>query len=205
MAVFHCVEQLEENVFDETIVPQIAAAMQDLCGEIMVRRIVHDNVHVCILLNHAVEGDDARVGRGDLMESDFANLDLPLAESPMPGGNKAFHCAGPLGCMVAGVNRTINDTEASNTQNFDEFEGSSINECSDGRMGGERTLRIHGVPQGCFFSMGIFPVGCFSILCKVAKQIMLIGFGLSLNLATPTYKAFNLILGYTYAGAMMPL
>ena len=138
MAVFHCVEQMEENVLDETIVPQIAAAMQDLCGEIVVRCIVHDNVHVCILLNHAVEGDDARVGRGNLMQNDFANLDLPLAERPMPEGDKPFHCVGPLVCMAVGVNRTINDAEASNTQNFDKFEGSSINEIAGLSFGGTR-------------------------------------------------------------------
>ena len=135
MAVFHCVEQMEENVLDETIVPQIAAAMQVLCGEIVVRCIVHDNAHVCILLNHAAEGDDARVGRGDLKQSD---LDLPLAERPMPEGNKPLHCVGPLVCMAAEVNRTINDAEASNTPNFDEFEGSSIHEIAELLFGGTR-------------------------------------------------------------------
>jgi hypothetical protein len=62
MAVFNCVEQLEEDILDESIVPQIAAGMQDLCVEIMVRCIVHNDVSVVELFNDTMQGNHARVG-----------------------------------------------------------------------------------------------------------------------------------------------
>ena len=198
MAVFHCVEQLEENILDEIIVPKIAGIMQNLCGEIIVRCIVHDDVDVGTLLYHAVERDDARVGRGELVQSNFRNVDLLLVGSPMPWGNEVFCCVGLLASMVAGVNRTINDAVASNAQNFGEFEGSSINECSDrwiDGVEGRRNIRRQDVLQRGFCSLGVYPVGSFSIICKVAKRITLVRFGLSLSLATLTYKALIPILG----------
>jgi hypothetical protein len=42
---------------------------------------------------------------------------------------------------MAGVDRTIYDAVSTNTQNFDEFEGPSINESSDGWMDGGAELR----------------------------------------------------------------
>lgn len=79
VAVFHCVEQLEEDVFDETVVPEIATTMQDLGEEIVVRCIVHDDVGVVALFDDAMEGDHTRVGRSELVESYFADVDLSLA------------------------------------------------------------------------------------------------------------------------------
>ena len=93
-----------------------------------------------------MEGDDTRVGRGDLMQSDFVDVDLPLVNRP--GGNEAFHCIELLACMVAGVNHMINNAIASNAQDFNKFEGSSINECSNGQMDGFEdriNLQRHGV------------------------------------------------------------
>ena len=71
MAVFHCVEQLEEDVLDETIVRQIAAGMQDLRGEIMVRCIVHNDVSVVELFSNTMQGNHARVGSGNLVQRNF--------------------------------------------------------------------------------------------------------------------------------------
>ena len=79
VAVFHCVEQLEEDVFDESVIPKIATTMQDLREKIVVRCIVHDDVGVITLFDDAMEGDHARVGRGKLVECYFADVDLSLA------------------------------------------------------------------------------------------------------------------------------
>ena len=78
VAVFNCIEQLEENVLDEDVVPKIATTMQDLGEEIVVRCIVHDDVGVVALVDDAMEGDHARVGRGELVECYFADVDLSL-------------------------------------------------------------------------------------------------------------------------------
>ena len=78
MAVFNCIEQLEENVLDEGIVPKIATTMQDLGEEIVVRCIVHDNVGVVALVNDVMESDHARVGRGKPVKHYFTDVDLSL-------------------------------------------------------------------------------------------------------------------------------
>jgi hypothetical protein len=81
VAVFHCVEQLEEDVLDESVVPEIATTMQDLGEEIVVRCIVHDDVGVVALFDDTMEGDHARVGRGELVKCYFTDVDLSLARS----------------------------------------------------------------------------------------------------------------------------
>jgi len=62
MAIFNCIEQLEKDVLDEPVVPKIAAAMQDLGKQIVVRCIVHDDVSVVELFNDTMKGDHARMG-----------------------------------------------------------------------------------------------------------------------------------------------
>ena len=114
------------------------------------------------LLYYMAKGDNTRVGRGDLVQSNFANVDLPLVSRLVPWGNKAFHCVGLLACMVVDVNCTINNATASNTQKFDEFKGSSINEYSNGwRDGveGRTNLLRHVVLQQGFHSLGLSHVG----------------------------------------------
>ena len=44
----------------------------------MVRCIVHDDVGVVALVDDAMESDHARVGRGELVERYFADVDLSL-------------------------------------------------------------------------------------------------------------------------------
>ena len=84
VAVLDSVEQLQEDVLDEAIVPKIAAAMQDLGEEIVIRRIIHNDICVGALVHNAVEGDHARVCRGELVQGDFADVDLSLAWGLMP-------------------------------------------------------------------------------------------------------------------------
>jgi len=78
MAIFHRIEQLEEDVLDESVITKIAAAMQYLGEQVMVRSVVHDDVCQVAFLHHAVKGDHAWMRRCELMEGDFSNVDLAL-------------------------------------------------------------------------------------------------------------------------------
>jgi len=141
VAVFHCVEQLEEDVLDESIVSEITATMQDLGEEIVVRCIVHDDVGMISLINDAMEGDHARVGRGELVECYFADVDLSLARGLVARGDEALDSVGLLTGGVASVDSTIYDAVSTNTQNFDKFQGTSVNESSEGWVDGGAGLR----------------------------------------------------------------
>ena len=70
MAIVSCIEQLKENILDETVVSKIATAMENVREQILVRCIVHDDVHVCLVevLHDTVEGDNAQVSRCDLAD-----------------------------------------------------------------------------------------------------------------------------------------
>lgn len=61
------------------VVSEIAAAMEDLREQIMVRRVIHDDISMVPLVHDAVQSDDARVRRGELVQGDFAYVYLPLA------------------------------------------------------------------------------------------------------------------------------
>jgi hypothetical protein len=84
MAIFHRIEQLEEDILDETVVPKIAAAMQDLSEQIMVRSVVHDDVGKVAFLHHAVKGNHAWMRRCELMQGNFSNVDLALTWGLVP-------------------------------------------------------------------------------------------------------------------------
>ena len=81
MAIVNCVEQLKENILDEGVVSQIAAAMENLRKQIMIRCVIHDDISVVEVLHNAVECDNARVSGCDLMQSDLADMNLSLARS----------------------------------------------------------------------------------------------------------------------------
>lgn len=66
-------------MLDQCVVPQIAAAMKDLCEQVMVWRVVHDNIGAAVFLNDTVKSDDAWVGACDLVKCNLAYVDLPLA------------------------------------------------------------------------------------------------------------------------------
>lgn len=51
MTIFNCVEQLQKYVLDQRIIPDIATVIQDLREEIIIRRIIHDDVRVVSLVH----------------------------------------------------------------------------------------------------------------------------------------------------------
>ena len=70
MAIVSCVQQLKENILDETVISKIATAMENVCEQILVWCVVHDDVHVGLVevLHDTVEGDNAQVSRCDLAD-----------------------------------------------------------------------------------------------------------------------------------------
>lgn len=61
MTILNCVKQLEEDVLNQCVVPKIAAAMQYLREQVMVRCVVHDDIGAVVVLHDTVESDDTRV------------------------------------------------------------------------------------------------------------------------------------------------
>lgn len=90
VAIVNCVEQLKENILDESVVSKIATAMENLREQIVVWCVVHDDVGVVEVLHDAVEGDNARVSGCDLMQSDLADMNLPLSRRLVSRSNQAF-------------------------------------------------------------------------------------------------------------------
>ena len=90
VAVFDCIEQLKENVLDERVVPEVTAAVQNLGKEVVVRRVVHDDVCVVSLFYNAMESDHARVDGSELVQRNFTYVNLALAGSLLTGSDEAF-------------------------------------------------------------------------------------------------------------------
>jgi hypothetical protein len=61
MTILNCIEQLKEYVLNQSVVPEIAAAMQYLREQVVVRCVVHDNIGAVVVLNDTMQSNDARV------------------------------------------------------------------------------------------------------------------------------------------------
>lgn len=61
MTVLNCVEQLKEHVFNQCVVPEIAAAMQYLREQVVVWCVVHDDVGAVVVLHDTMQRDNAGV------------------------------------------------------------------------------------------------------------------------------------------------
>lgn len=93
MAVFYRIKQLKENLPDQVILTKIPPIVQDLREEITVTTVIHDDPGVLVVFDDAMEGHNARMCRGQLMKSDFADMQLPLAScAPLVGMRETFHC-----------------------------------------------------------------------------------------------------------------
>lgn len=79
MAVPHSVEKLEEDVFDEAIIAQVACLVEYLGEEVLIRRIVHDDVRIIYVFDDSVKGDDRGMDGGYLMQRDLAKMELSAA------------------------------------------------------------------------------------------------------------------------------
>jgi len=61
MTILNCIEQLEEDVPDQCVIPEIAAAMQYLREQVVIWCVVHDDVGAVVFLDNTMEGDDTWV------------------------------------------------------------------------------------------------------------------------------------------------
>jgi hypothetical protein len=56
VAILDCAKQLQENMLDETVIPQISTVIQNLSEQVSIAGILHDDVSVIVLLDHPVKG-----------------------------------------------------------------------------------------------------------------------------------------------------
>jgi hypothetical protein len=144
VAILHCVQQLEEDMLDEDVVPEIAAIMEDLCEQITIAGVVHDDVRVVEVLYDPVEGDDVRMDRCELMEGDFTDVEVALAGGLLLGVGEAFDGIG-LGVGGAHVDGTVYYAVATDAEDLDQLEAIVIDEGAErGMDGGGRGFRRHG-------------------------------------------------------------
>ena len=61
VAVIDCVEELEENVFDEVVSAKITSLLQNLAEQITIRTIIHNDEGAIILFDDTMERDDILV------------------------------------------------------------------------------------------------------------------------------------------------
>lgn len=127
MTVFHCVEELQEDLLDYVVIALIPSLVKDLGEQIAVAGVVHYDVRVIFFLQHAVERHDIGMSRGDLVEGNFANVSDTLSVRPLMM-QKALH--GVRVTRRADVNGTIHDAITSNAEYLNELESTVVDEGS---------------------------------------------------------------------------
>lgn len=118
VAAFDGVEKLKKDVLNEIIITEISAAMQNLSEQVAVASVIHDNKRVLVVLDDTMEGHNVRVRRGQLMKSNFANVELPLAGILHLRVHQALNGVG-LRAGGARIDCAIDDSVTSDTQNLD--------------------------------------------------------------------------------------
>ena len=76
VAVFNCIEQLQEDVLDEFILAKIPALVEDLGEEVTVLAIIHNDVCKIFVLDDTMEGNDIGVSGGEFVETDLTQVQL---------------------------------------------------------------------------------------------------------------------------------
>jgi len=133
VAILNCVKQLQKYMPDQDVVAEVAAVVENLREQVVVRSIVQNDIGAVTFLNHAVESDHVGVRAGDLMECYFTDMDLSLAVQLVRLSNEALDGV-RLGVEGMIVHRAVNDAITTDTQHLHEFEGVPINESPDGGM-----------------------------------------------------------------------
>jgi len=125
MTILDGVDELQENVLDECIIPKVATIIQYLREEVVVRGIIQDDVGIAVILYDTVERNDAMVCRRKLVERDFADVDLPAHGWLVVVVHQAFD---RIRFWVEGVrfHRAIDDAIAPNAQNLYELQRTAI-------------------------------------------------------------------------------
>lgn len=63
-------------MFDKCVVTKIAAIIEYLSEEVMIRGVVHDDIGKFVVLDDSMECDDAWMCRGNLMEGNLSYVEL---------------------------------------------------------------------------------------------------------------------------------
>ena len=74
VAVFNCIEQLQEDVLDKFILAKVPALVEDLGEEVTILAIVHNDICEIFVLDNTMERNDIWVGGGKLVETDLAQV-----------------------------------------------------------------------------------------------------------------------------------
>ena len=126
MAILNCIEELQKHMLDEGIVAQVPALVQNLGEQVVVWGVVHYNIGVIPVFDDAMEGDDRRMGRGELVQRNFANMELSTSAS---GADQAFHGKRSLRAREF-LNGAVDNAIATDPKDFEELEGVAVNQCS---------------------------------------------------------------------------
>lgn len=110
----------------ERVVAEITAIIQYLREEVLVGSVIHDDVGIVVVLDDAMESDDARMRGGDLVESNLADMELSPNWWPFLGMQEAFYSIGAR-IRTVYLHCPINYAVAANAQDLDKFEGVVIN------------------------------------------------------------------------------
>ena len=66
-------------MFDDMVITEVARLVQDLCEQVFVWGIIHDDVCIVEVFDNAMESDDGGVSGCDLVQRNFAHMELPAA------------------------------------------------------------------------------------------------------------------------------
>lgn len=128
MTILHGIKHLHKYMLNQAIIPKIPTPMQNLGEEIMVGSEIHDDVRIEKILDDAVQGDDVRMGTGNLMERDFADVQLPLACSDVRlRVHETFHSVG-FRTGRASVYSTVDDAVSPDAEDFHQLKGVVVDE-----------------------------------------------------------------------------
>lgn len=81
VAVLDGIEQLKEDLLDEVVITEVSTAVEDLCEQVTIASVIHNDVGAVVILDNAVESDDVRVGGCKLVERYLPNVCLLWAET----------------------------------------------------------------------------------------------------------------------------
>ena len=79
VAVLHGIQDLQEDTLGQVVLTNILAALGDVVEQVTLGAVVQHNVNAVRAVHDLQHGDDIRVVRGLVVESDF-----PLLESKLP-------------------------------------------------------------------------------------------------------------------------
>jgi hypothetical protein len=147
VAVLDGVEKLVEYMLDQACVAEVPAAVQDLREQVSVGSKIHNDIRVATLFHNTVQSHDVRVHAGELVERNFADVELALAGR---GGRLRVYetfnsvIAWRMGARLDGA---VDDTVATDSEDIDELEGAVVDAgTGDGvRRLGRRAAVVRGV------------------------------------------------------------